>query len=240
MSEHPLAAAAAGRPATNGVNNELSDSLSNLSISGNISTTNGARRNSDRYAPLSSQPSSNRPTSLRRSSSALSSDRRSSSPALSKQTSTSSLRNGEGPGTPSRRSSAHFLSSPTVGARSPLAPPMEEDRPPPPTAASVASEHFRKELELHESTTSTVNTVVILHDACYGHRYSRPKTSKTTLSMIVERPERIHAGILGITSAYVRLGERHADGRNPPHPYREPNSVLPFRIKRTSRALAVN
>ncbi|KAF2094288.1 Arginase/deacetylase [Rhizodiscina lignyota] len=248
MNGDPLAAAAAAtrRPATNGVNNNddtLSDSLRNLSLNG-PAVTNGARRNSDRYASLSSQsPSTTRPSALRRSSSALSVDRRSASPALTRKTSTSSLRNGDSSGTPlrssSRRSSAHFLSSPTFGGRSPLAPQMEEALPPPPTAASIAADHFRKELDLHGTDTSKVNTVVILHDACYGHRYSRPKTSKSTLSMIVERPERIHAGILGITSAYIRLGERHAEGQNPPHPRKEPNPALPFKIKRTSRSMPV-
>lgn len=115
---------------------------------------------------------------------------------------------------------------------------MEEELPPPPTASSIAEEHFTKELELHQSAENTnVNTVVILHDACYGHRYSRPKTSKSTLSMIVERPERIHAGVLGITSAYVRMGERHAGAQHAPHPQRDPSTKLPFKIKRTNRSI---
>lgn len=116
---------------------------------------------------------------------------------------------------------------------------MEEEQPPPLTAASVAADHFRKELKLHEGSTSVVNTIVLLHDACYGHRFSRPKTSKSTLSMIVERPERIHAGVLGITTAYVRLGGRHAEGQSAPHPHKEPNPRLPFKIRRTARALPV-
>lgn len=131
------------------------------------------------------------------------------------------------------------MSSPILGSRSPLAPQLEEELPPPPTASSIAAQHFAEELTLHEGTGSEVNTVVILHDACYGHRYSRPKTSKATLGMIVERPERIHAGILGITSAYVRMGERHAGGQYAPHPERPPSTKLPFRIKRTTREMAI-
>lgn len=87
---------------------------------------------------------------------------------------------------------------------------------------------------------SPPSTVVILHDSCYGHRFSRPKTSKANLSMIVERPERIRAGVLGISAAYVRLGERHAGGRHAPHPHNALPSTLPFRIRRTSRSTDIN
>ncbi|MBE7181444.1 MAG: hypothetical protein INR71_09595, partial [Terriglobus roseus] len=240
MNSDPLAAAAAGRTASDAVNNDDTqhcNGRASMNANGSLAAPKG-----------SSSPA--RPNTLRRTSSALS-DRRSSSPALLRKASTGSLRN-EAPGTPlrsvSRRSSSHMLSSPTTaGGRFSLAPQLEEDLPPPPTAASVASDHFRKELELHRvgsgdglgDNGSSANTVVVLHDACYGHRYSRPKTSKSTLSMIVERPERIHAGVMGIASAYVRLGERHAGGRHPPHPERPPDTRLPFAIRRTSRALSV-
>ena len=102
-------------------------------------------------------------------------------------------------------------------ARSPLSTAREEAPPPIPlTAAVIAKEHFEKELEVHEQpeyAPKGEKAVVILHDACYGHRYSRPRTSKANLSTIVERPERMHAGILGVSAAYVRLGGRHADGK---------------------------
>jgi histone deacetylase HOS3 len=46
----------------------------------------------------------------------------------------------------------------------------------------------------------------VLHDASYKHRYARPKTSLADLEMIVERPERIPAAVLGICAAQVRAG----------------------------------
>jgi histone deacetylase HOS3 len=115
---------------------------------------------------------------------------------------------------------------------------MEE--PPAPTANTIASAHFKKELDQHSSDKSKVNTIVILHDSCYGHRWSRPKTSKGTLSMIVERPERIQASVMGISAAYVRLGERHAGGLNALDPKRQPPEHLPFKIRKTSRTLPLN
>jgi len=48
------------------------------------------------------------------------------------------------------------------------------EAPPRHTAESIASSHFKKELELHDKdNASPADTVVILHDSCYGHRYSR-------------------------------------------------------------------
>jgi len=49
-------------------------------------------------------------------------------------------------------------------------------------------------------------TAVILHDATYKHKFSRPKTSKAELATVVERPERITAAIMGICAAQTRLG----------------------------------
>jgi histone deacetylase HOS3 len=62
------------------------------------------------------------------------------------------------------------------------------------------------------------------------------------LSTIVERPERIHASILGLSVAYVRLGERHAEGQYSPHPKKDPSLVptTPFRIRKTTRRLALS
>jgi histone deacetylase HOS3 len=117
--------------------------------------------------------------------------------------------------------------------------------PPPPryTAESIASNHFKAELDIHgrEDERRSADTVVILHDSCYGHRYSRPRTSKASLSTIVERPERIHASILGLSVAYVRLGERHAEGQYPLHPNNDPSLIptMPFRIRKTNRRLAL-
>ncbi|KAK2623507.1 hypothetical protein QTJ16_007061 [Diplocarpon rosae] len=112
------------------------------------------------------------------------------------------------------------------------------------TPASIASKHFKRELELHgkEDEARSADTIVILHDSCYGHRYSRPKTSKASLSTIVERPERIHASILGLSVAYVCLGERHAEGQFPLHPDRDASSIpsVPFRIRKTMRKMALS
>lgn len=108
----------------------------------------------------------------------------------------------------------------------------------------MAKAHFEKELEIHqqpESLEHQEKTVVILHDACYGHRYSRPRTSKANLSTIVERPERMNACILGVATAYVRLGARHAEGKYAPHPKRDPKLFkhVPFRIRKTSRMMSL-
>ncbi|KAI9678208.1 MAG: hypothetical protein M1817_006153 [Caeruleum heppii] len=112
------------------------------------------------------------------------------------------------------------------------------------TAAIVAAQHFQAEMRLHEETNTTqrpTQTLVVLQDECYGHRYARPRTSRASLSTIVERPERIHATILGLSAAYVRLGERHTEGRYPPDPTRDPERLasMPFRIHKTSRAVSL-
>lgn len=125
-------------------------------------------------------------------------------------------------------------SSSTIGSY-PSHPLIEE--PPPLTAAQIASTHFAQELALHESEFTTAQVAVILHDACYGHRFSRPKTSKGMLSMIVERPERVLAAVLGLSAAYVRLGSRHSGGQHAPHPDKQPDSRIPFKIRKTSRAV---
>lgn len=83
--------------------------------------------------------------------------------------------------------------------------------------------------------------MVILHDACYGHRFARPRTSKANLNTIVERPERIQATILGISAAYVRLGDQHTLGSRPPGraiPFNIEHRV-PFQIRKSSRAVSL-
>ncbi|KAK5699519.1 histone deacetylase [Elasticomyces elasticus] len=116
------------------------------------------------------------------------------------------------------------------------------EEPVPLTAAQIAATHFTTQLASHEDVDA--ETVVILHDACYGHRYSRPKATKSTLSMIVERPERIHAAVLGTAAAFVRLGEHHAGGRNAPSPSSSSLSGSaaappPFKIRKTHRAIDI-
>jgi histone deacetylase HOS3 len=157
-----------------------------------------------------------------------------------------SLHSANGGVAPSRRaSSANILSPnrPRTG-RSPLrsiSPELPAE--PIPTPHSVASAHFKTELETHHGPEPTrrAETVVILQDACYGHRYSRPRSSRAQLSTIVERPERIKACVLGVSAAYVRLGERHQDGAFPVHPDTDPASLpsIPFRVHRSNRRLSL-
>lgn len=113
------------------------------------------------------------------------------------------------------------------------------EEPSPLSAQQLASIHFERELGVHSQQEIGAEAVVILHDACYGHRYSRLRTTKSTLSMIVERPERIHASVLGASTAYVRLGGHHAGARNAPHPDRAEASPPPFKIRRTTRSMDI-
>ena len=130
-------------------------------------------------------------------------------------------------------------------SRSSLPPQAEEAQQPPLiTATQVAKSHFERELQAHNTTDPLLpnpELVVILHDACYGHRFARPRTSKASLNTIVERPERIQATVLGISSAYVRLGGRHAHGIFPPGHATSQNAEhpIPFRIHKSSRAVSL-
>lgn len=191
---------------------------------------------------------------------------RAGTPGLLRKASMNSLHSGSSinGGSPSkgltRRTSASNLKSPSPGT--PLRSPMlgsggghgfetlrEErqrpPRPPPPTAADIARSHFQAELARHSNRDQDLHhsssTVVILHDACYGHRFARPRTSRANLGTIVERPERIQACAVGVSAAYVRLGGRHADGDYMPTPRLDPSSIpsaaVPFRIHKTARAL---
>ncbi|OTB12701.1 hypothetical protein K445DRAFT_320842 [Daldinia sp. EC12] len=172
---------------------------------------------------------------------------RSSTPTLLRKTSMNSLRSSSGIApsrAPSRRSSSNHLSP--IGPRSPRSPfNLAEFREKPVhTASSVARTYMKKELELlhGESTTYRPETIVILNDACYGHRYSRPRATKGDLNSIVERPERIQASVFGVSMAYIRLGERHCDGKYPLYPELDPLSLptVPFHIRKTDRTLALD
>lgn len=189
---------------------------------------------------------------LPRSPSSMSSGAQSSTPTLLRKSSMNSL-HGIGGVTPPRSSStrrsssAHLLNglAAPVLNKSPLS--GIEDTPPPPpplTAAAIASAHFKTELDLHDDNVEDrpAETIVILHDSCYGHRFSRPRAKKSDLSTIVERPERIHASILGLSIAYVRLGQRHAEGQYPLHPKRNATNIptIPFRIRKTTRRLPIS
>ena len=245
---------------TNNDGTTLTSNMKRLSLSTAIETplppsSPVAQRMTSNYGndiPSSNPGSTPLKTPLRRapSSSSIGSSERPVTPSLHKRTSLSSLHGAGGvtpPRSPAvRRTSSHFLSSPnaTASARSSLPPPAEEPPRPAVTAASVAHDFFARELSRHDSGSGDVEesqTVVILQDDCYGHRYSRPRTSRANLSTIVERPERIHASILGLATAYVRLGGRHADGHAAPHPKKLPQALppCPFRIQKTGRRLSL-
>lgn len=182
------------------------------------------------------------------SSGSLGGNERPITPTLRKRTSLGSLQDTGRKNSPRspvfRRTSSTLTASPSstsMGVKSILPPQAEKTSQQSATAASIAHEFFMKELQMHDDDevdeVPEAQTVVILQDDCYGHRYSRPKTSRATLSTIVERPERIHASILGLATAYVRLGGRHAEGHAAPHPKRHPSSLpaRPFQIRKTSR-----
>ncbi|KAJ5273571.1 hypothetical protein N7478_008696 [Penicillium angulare] len=200
---------------------------------------------SSRPIPVNQQPAPRRTPS----SSSLRDERRKSIPALQKRQSTASLRSvsvTNGPSSPladsSRRSSANFAGSPTSAASPAMLPPRLAFAPPEPqgpTAASIAAEHFQKEVDLHHAVDLGSKTVVVIHDACYGHRFSRPRTTRAQLSTIVERPERIRACVVGIAAAYVRLGRRHAGELFAPHPQLDLHLLPPppFQIRKSSRSL---
>ncbi|KAL4803944.1 histone deacetylase domain-containing protein [Aspergillus unguis] len=204
-------------------------------------------------AGLSARSGANGPQSTPRripSSSSLRDERRKSTPNLKKRSSTASLRSGQfGPTSPrpslSRRSSSTLATSPTAASLSAYTmsrkPSLAAEQQAP-TAASIAAEHFRKEVDHHQSVDLQSQTLVVVHDACYGHRFSRPRTSRAALSSIVERPERVQACVIGISAAYVRLARRHAQGQFAPHPDLNLHQlpVPPFQIRKTTRTLPVN
>ncbi|KAL6866736.1 Arginase/deacetylase [Trichoderma novae-zelandiae] len=171
---------------------------------------------------------------------------RAATPTLVRKASMNSLHSASGVGPSrslSRRSSLASLGQVvSPGLRASFNNPEPEWRPPV-TPSSVASGHFKDELEAHHGPVSTLytETVVVLNDAVYGHRFSRPRTPKSALNTIVERPERIKAGVLGVSAAYVRLGERHSDGALPILPKSNVHMLpsIPFRIHKTDRRLSL-
>lgn len=192
------------------------------------------------------------PRSLGRtpSSNSISASERTVPPLLNRKASYNSLQGASGSATPPRppalrRTSSNVsLNQPTMAPRSTLPTPAEEPEKLLSTAASVARAYFERELEVHQEGSGadhSHNTVVILQDDCYGHRYSRPRTSRASLGTIVERPERIHASILGLATAYVRAGGRHCDGHAAPHPRRKVGLLasMPFRIHKTRRRISL-
>ncbi|EFX05992.1 histone deacetylase [Grosmannia clavigera kw1407] len=121
-----------------------------------------------------------------------------------------------------------------------------EPLPEEPTAEFIAQQHFEAELTRHAAdlrqplaAPGHTDTVVVLQDSCYGHRFARPRTSRAGLNTIVERPERLQACVVGVSAAYVRLGGRHAGGAHMPHPRRNGGAIasVPFHIRKTTRQL---
>ncbi|KAL4937978.1 hypothetical protein BDV06DRAFT_201936 [Aspergillus oleicola] len=181
--------------------------------------------------------------------------RRKSTPNLKKQTSTASLRSSQlgGPASPrpnmSRRSSSALATSPTASLsangygtasrKTSLSAAPEQQVP---TAASIAADYFKKEVDYHQSADLQSQTLVVIHDACYGHRFSRPRASRAALSSIVERPERVQACVVGISAAYIRLARRHGKGAFAPHPDLNLHQlpVPPFQIRKTARSMPIN
>ncbi|RJE27389.1 histone deacetylase [Aspergillus sclerotialis] len=205
-------------------------------------------------APSRSVSATHQQTALRHtpSSSSLRDARRKSTPNLKKRSSTASMRsvhNSGGSTSPrpslSRRPSSTFGASPTTmfpkrPSLTPSLTPVADDKTP--SAADIAAEYFKKEVDLHQAVDLQSKTLVVVHDACYGHRFSRPRTSRAGLESIVERPERIRAGVLGVSAAYVRLGRRHSGERFAPHPDLDVHLLPapPFQIRKTARSMALS
>lgn len=189
-------------------------------------------------------PASETPSYQTARSSPSNNDRRSATPKLNMKRSSNNLAvNGSRDITPSRQSGGRRISSNQVKTISPSAnmKVQEPEKKPTLTAGSVARDYFVKELAHTQSMSQESQTVIIIHDSCYGHRFSRPRTSRAALGTIVERPERILTTLLGVSAAYVRLGDRHAEGRHGPHPRQNPAAIseAPFTIRKTSRFVAL-
>ncbi|EXJ91213.1 hypothetical protein A1O1_04323 [Capronia coronata CBS 617.96] len=191
-------------------------------------------------AASASKPSSPKPLSRSPSVASPRQGERQTTPTLLSRRSTSNLSVSKGgTGTPQkpqyRRASSNLNpSSPAPNGK--MASTIFQERPPV-TASSVSKDYFGIELAAHASLQSPV--AVIVHDSCYGHRFSRPRASKNALATIVERPERIHATLLGASAAYVRLGGRHAEGRFAPRLKHHSSKVqeVPFQIRKTTRSI---
>lgn len=166
-------------------------------------------------------------------------------PALIRKASINSLHSANGSGLTRslsiRASSAQ--NAPSAQHTSPISKLDPGDEKPPVTAKSLARDYFRAELQTHHdaATALPTDTIVVLNDAVYGHRFSRPRASRSALSTIVERPERIKATVLGVSLAYVRLGGRHCQGGLPISPKRSICDIdsIPFRIQKTTRRLSL-
>ncbi|KAM0435956.1 hypothetical protein ACHAPT_002848 [Fusarium lateritium] len=227
-------------------NDDLAQSLKQLSISTSpgrapgLSEPSTPFRSSGRRTSQSPRPNARLPSR----SPSQGRDPGSGTPTLLRKASMNSLRSSNGIGsgpTPTRRASATHIMSPSPKSPFAITPPVPEK--PRPTASSIAHDILSAELQAHHSPdcASQPQTIVVLNDAVYGHRFSRPRASRAALGTIVERPERIKAAVLGISTAYVRLGGRHCEGAYPIHPRRDVEDLpgIPFRIHKTDRKLSL-
>jgi len=80
----------------------------------------------------------------------------------------------------------------------------ERDRSESPTPAAPRHQLPSPEETPEPSDLPTSTTLVILHDACTKHKFSRPVKARE-LATVVEKPERCRASILGIAAAKCRL-----------------------------------
>ncbi|ETS82859.1 hypothetical protein PFICI_04735 [Pestalotiopsis fici W106-1] len=193
-------------------------------------------------------PSQRRSSTSKSPASHIQTPTRSSTPTLLRKASTNSLHSANGGPVhraPSRRSSS-ALHSPTFAkltGNGSSQHAIEEDVRFSKTEADVAREYFIRELDIHHISNPDprTETLVILQDACYNHRYQRPFAGKGNLATIVERPERLQAVYTGVAMAYVRLGERHQDGKAPIDADLDPSTLqVPFDIRKTERKLSLN
>lgn len=148
------------------------------------------------------------------------------------------------PHSQSRRSSFASQSSVSAGGPTFKLPAVAADLQPSRFSMSetdAAKKQFEEELQFHDLAKFpevAADTSVIFSDACYGHRFARPRTSKSSLNTIVERPERLHAALLGVAASYVRLGHRYTIGQHQSDADQSVNHSkdVPFRLHRSTRS----
>ncbi|OKL62546.1 hypothetical protein UA08_02731 [Talaromyces atroroseus] len=234
----------------------LADNFHRLSLATTVSSASPLLASSPTPSPRSPSQASSRmrnvsssatpvssrakPGALRKTTStaSLRDERRLSTHSLQKRPSTTSLRSVSVSKDQARPSLSRRSSSNVLGTMySPKTSIMEA-----PTASSIAADHFKAELTRHEAVDLQSKTAVIIQDACYGHRYSRPYTSREGLSTIVERPERMRASLLGLSTAYIRVGKRHTGSSFAPHPDLDIDLLPPppFQIRKSKRAVPLN
>ncbi|EGD89412.2 uncharacterized protein TERG_05654 [Trichophyton rubrum CBS 118892] len=213
-------------------------------------THNVLRKDPSARPPSRQQQQEQRAPRRTTSTTSLRDERRSSTQSLQKRASISSLRSVQNLAASSssprqslsRRSSAqHLASSPGASGR-PITPLAEMAPPPTPTASEIAAQYWGREMALHQTTELHSRTVVIIQDACYGHRFSRPRTTQDDLNSIVERPERMHASILGVAAAFIRMGLRYGSNEFAPHPNLDLQRLPapPFQIRKSVRTMPLD